>query len=531
MPRKKQNKKKLMVREGWAIYLRTSSKETQNPKNSQDRQRNAIRERLVQPSGLTVYNEYADTETGTSPNRTNYRRMLEDARQGKFSHIAAENAERFGRSDTEALRAIDEMDELGIQIRFADYPDLDPTNADDRIMIALSFTLARRESQKIGERARGGIHTKLRAGGHTGKAPDGYINMKEDIVGAEKNVQGRTRHWVEIDPVQSKVWVVAWELLLEDKLTYREICEELHARGYKLRSGRPFVTATKKGRRSHATNVLSQVFSNWFYAGWVVSKPAGIEPKTVRGTWDALVTTEDFERGLTIIEKRRKNPAPKRKHPYLLRKVVYIEIEGELLRLSGSTPNINRSTRGNPYYCLPGSDVNLPCHIIDEQAKRYLFSLTIAPEHIEPLRQLFKEDIDRLMLNPSEQLDGLNKALERIKQEELRTLRLYQAQKITDEIWDKMWSEWTERRTAIQNQISNLQVTKKSVQDGLEYAMEVVAKISTLYDTLGADEQEHLVNLFVDKVIVNEKGRIVSVILNDPFAYLIQKRDELKKNE
>lgn len=60
-------------------------------------------------------------------------------------HHSLENAERFGRNDTEALMAIDELDKLGIAVRFADYPDLDPIDPDDRILVSLSFTLARRE--------------------------------------------------------------------------------------------------------------------------------------------------------------------------------------------------------------------------------------------------------------------------------------------------------------------------------------------------------------------------------------------------
>ena len=49
--------------------------------------------------------------------RPGYQQMLEDARAGCFSHVAVENAERFGRNDTEALVAIDELHELGIAVR------------------------------------------------------------------------------------------------------------------------------------------------------------------------------------------------------------------------------------------------------------------------------------------------------------------------------------------------------------------------------------------------------------------------------
>lgn len=63
--------------------------------------------------------------------------MLEDARMGCFSHVVVERADRFGRDDVEALRAIDELTTLGIIVRFANHPDLDPIDPDDRVIVAL----------------------------------------------------------------------------------------------------------------------------------------------------------------------------------------------------------------------------------------------------------------------------------------------------------------------------------------------------------------------------------------------------------
>ena len=131
----RQTGKRLPPKPGWAVYLRTSSEEAQNPENSQRRQRHAIEHSLFVRSPLPVFNEYIDNLSGRyASNRPGYQQMLEDARAGCFSYVAVENAERFGRNDTEALVAIDELHGLGIAVRFADYPDLDPIDPDDRIL-------------------------------------------------------------------------------------------------------------------------------------------------------------------------------------------------------------------------------------------------------------------------------------------------------------------------------------------------------------------------------------------------------------
>jgi len=399
MARRKQ--KRLPPTPGWAVYLRTSTKDLQNPKMSHDRQRFSIQQSLLSRSELSLISEYSDIESGTKADRSGYQRMLKDARMGNFSYVAVENAERFGRNDAEALSVIDELDSLGIAVRFADYPDLNPMGPDDRIMVSLSFTLARRESMKLGERVKGGINAKLRNGGWAGKAPDGYVNKEEKTEGSVQTQHGKYTRWVEQDPKQIQVWRYAWELLLENRWTLEEICEKLHARGYHFRTGRPFVKVNKDGTRSPARNGLSRNFHNWFYAGWVVSEKAKISPKTIRGQWKPLISTEEFERGLEILKRRVEHKTPRRRHFYLLSGLVYYvcPTSGKQKRMTCSTPNASRSSGGNPYYCVESQNVHLSCHKIDQQIPEQLMMVQVDPELIPAIQECYTQDLaDKLVV-------------------------------------------------------------------------------------------------------------------------------------
>ena len=95
-------KQKLQPQPGWAIYLRTSDEEAQNPESSQARQRYLIDRAVLERSELPVIEVYKDVITGKTPHRKDYQRMLEDARFGKFSHVVVERADRFGRNDAVA---------------------------------------------------------------------------------------------------------------------------------------------------------------------------------------------------------------------------------------------------------------------------------------------------------------------------------------------------------------------------------------------------------------------------------------------
>jgi len=527
----RRNTKRLPPRSGWAVYLRTSSQEAQNPTMSQDRQRFNINHALLERSDLPVVGEYTDVMSGRTPNRAGYQRLLDDARAGKFSHVAVENAERFGRNDTEALTAIDELHNLGIAVRFADYPDLDPIDADDRLLIAISFTLARRESLKLGQRVKGGIHSKFRNGGYATLAPDGYRNAERRLEDPSRSRVGRYERWVEPDPEQFKVWRLAWDLLLSDRYTLGEICEELHARGYRYRTGRPFVEI-KNNRRKPATNTLSKRFHNWFYAGWVVSERAGIPPKTVRGNWKPLVTTEEFERGLEILAYRDRHRSAKRRHTYLLKGLVYIEDEntGKLVKLTGSTSNANRKGGGTAYYCVWSSDINIRCEIVDRHVAEMMREIQVDPEWMPVIREAYTQEIAEKLghLRPSEQQE-LEAALKAVVEEEARVARLYAAGKITDDVWDALWAEWLDKRRTIQSSLASLNRQHEAHISDLDAALTIIAKVGILYNNLEPCSQRDVLRDMVDKIVVDRAGNIVRMDLLSPFAYLKRLTDRVRR--
>ena len=216
---------------GWAVYLRTSSDESQKPEMSRARQRFAIEENVLNRSELPVHDEYVDVLTGTTANRPDYQRLLNDARSGKFSHVIVERADRFGRNDTEAMRAIDELHQLGVAVRFANMPDIDPMHMDQRVLVMMTFTLARRESQLLGVRVKGGVQAKLKSGSFANLAPDGYVNKSGKTDLDRKTDLGRIDHWIELDPQRAPIWRYAWDLLLADNHTLAEIAEALPVKG------------------------------------------------------------------------------------------------------------------------------------------------------------------------------------------------------------------------------------------------------------------------------------------------------------
>lgn len=520
--------KRPALQPGWALYLRTSDADAQAPERSQESQRRTIHQQLIERSDLPVVAEYADTYTGRSTDRQSYQRLLTDARVGKFSHVGVYAIDRLGRDDVECGRAIDELVALGIHVRIAGYPDLNVANSSGRMVVGLLSSVARFESDRTGERTRDGMLTKMLEGGWSYRAPDGYLNkeVKANQTGeAEDRLRNaRYKRWVELDPEQGKVWRYAWDLLLENQLALADICEALHLRGYRLRTGSPFVRVAPDGSRHPNVGAVSRAFHNWFYAGWVVlhNDWGNIPPKTIRGHWEPMVSTEEFERGLAILQARSKTRLKKCARFYLLTGLVYLQYpDGHEAKMIGSTTNVGRGNGGTAYYAVQGSrPMNVLCRKADEAVRQLMYAIQIDQACIPQLREAYLSHLKTLTSDqPNEQI-SLEAALKKIDEEEERTARLYAAGRISEKIWNTLWAEWHDKRTSLHASMQSMSKAQAHHVKNLDTALSLLAKIGILYERLDQHEQKDVLKQVVKRVVVNPEGLIVKVELHTPFMYL-----------
>ncbi|MBZ0280754.1 MAG: recombinase family protein [Anaerolineae bacterium] len=511
---------------GFVKYLRTSDEEVQAPERSQAAQRRDIQQRLIAYHPILDLGEYVDNYTGTSADRKHYQQMLADARRGKFSHVFAATPDRFGRDDVEALRAIDEMTRLGICVRFASHPDLNPSDPDDRLYLNILFGMAKRESAITGKRTTGGMLSKLLKGEWTWRAPDGYVNREVKITELDRGEQlqhARYKRWVEIDSEQAQVWRYAWDLLLQDSMTLDQICEALAARGYRFRSGAPFVQYDKLGRLVYRRKDVSKVFHSWFYAGWVVvdNDWANIPPKTVRGNWEPVVSTEEFERGLAILARRNHMPQPQKRYFYLLQGLVYLErANGSQIKLTCSRPNTKRTANGAAYYCIPSSHLNYACSDIDEQIPSHLQRVQVEPAALPKIRRAYLADIEHYTGSRGREQKQLEDALRRCEQRELNLWRAFTDHGMQAPMYQKLAKEYQEERQRIEFALRAIKQENREYIASLDAALEVIAEIETRYLRQDGKRRREILRQIVSKVVIDEAGVVVRLELHPPFTYL-----------
>ena len=116
----------------------------------------------------------------------------------------------------------------------------------------------------------------------------------------------------------------------------------------------------------------------------------------MRGEWEPIISTEEFEQGLAILAKRNNKPEPRKKYFYLLQGLVYLEkADGTVRKLTCGTPNSKRTSGGVSYYCIPNSDQNFLCSGVDRQNPEHLRAVQVDPVLLPIIRQAYLADVDR----------------------------------------------------------------------------------------------------------------------------------------
>lgn len=382
----------------------------------------------------------------------------------------------------------------------------------------------------------GGMTLKLLTGGWPWRAPDGYLNKEIRLteLGSEEQLRhAKYKRWIEIDPDQAKVWRLAWQLLLTDRYSLAEICQILHERGYKTVTGRTFIKLHRVGKTNEGENVariqiLSAAFHNWFYAGWVVAQNdwVTIATKTIKGEWEPMVSTDDFERGLAILAERSHIPMPSKKHFYLLQGLVYLETDTRALRkLICSMPNANRTRGGVAYYCIASSASNFLCQVIDAQIPKQLQAIQVNPAHVPTFRKTYLADITRYTKDSVQDRTALEARKRKLEEKELNLWRAFTEHGMRAPVFESLTQECNEERQRLESLITKLDTEKNDYVANLDAALEVISQIGECFEKCTPEQQRAILLQMVERVVIDAEGQVTRLVLKPPFSYL----DELKR--
>lgn len=244
---------------------------------------------------------YADEGiTGrTTKNRNEFKRLLEDCRDGKINMVLVKSISRFARDTVDCLNTVRELKELNIAVYF-EREKINSLTADGELLLTLLASFAQEESRSISENVKWGIKKKFEKGIENGhNAPYGYEWNGDKY---------------RIIPFEGKVVKEIYDKYLKGESAY-EIAKDLGNREILGRQGRPIEQTTVKdilSSISYTGDMLLQ--KNYIDEFKVRKRNKGELPMyLVEDMYEPLVSKEDYYKALKIRKERaekmpNKNP-------------------------------------------------------------------------------------------------------------------------------------------------------------------------------------------------------------------------------
>lgn len=154
-----------------AIYVRVSKKKEEGI--SIDAQINSLKSYIKKKKWI-FYKEYVDKgESGSTINRPQFKRLLEDAVEGKFDVILVYKIDRFSRNLRDIILTLDKLANYNIEFISITQP-VDTTDAMGKAFMHIIAVFAELERDIIRERVSFSMAEKAKKGYSQHRAPFGY---------------------------------------------------------------------------------------------------------------------------------------------------------------------------------------------------------------------------------------------------------------------------------------------------------------------------------------------------------------------
>lgn len=359
--------------------------------------------------GGTITVTETDVLSGLNARRPGYQRLLAMSRRREIDGVLVYKLDRFGRDHAESIRAVQELERLGVRVYSATEPTEDPFVRD------LLLLLANRETRVLSDRVKLGHQDRARQGQWQSRPPTGYRLVKR---GAGPST------FTTLEPdIKGPLVTRLFELAAAGRYTVRELRDEASLMGLTSSTGHEL-------SRGHVHKLLT----NPAYVGDVVygrQANGRFEAKRNRPRDDwtvvedahpALTTREVFAKVQAVFAQHLRVQGDPRKTQWLLTSLIYCATCGS--RMYGASAG--RGRNGNEYFSYTcnrhasyGSceTKQIGGLLTDRMVKDQLRALSVGPETRARVVAKLEEQESRRVAEADAQRRNLLRQRERIERE------------------------------------------------------------------------------------------------------------------
>lgn len=480
------------------IYARVSTDKQAQKDLSIPAQVEAMREYAKRNNWKIIGTFIDEGESAKTANRPELKRLMQYCKENKQVDIViVHKIDRLARNlvDYATIKAI--LKQKGIRLVSVSEPFED--NPVGQLLENIIASISEWYSANLGEEIKKSNLSKLKKGEWPHQAPLGYKSVK----GEEK----RVKHVP--DEKTAPLVRQAYELFSTGNHSLKTLSEEMAERGLKTRYGRILSPENMK-----------KLLTRRFYIGKLVWNG-----KEHQGKHEPIIRPELFYRVQEVLKNRSIDTGEKGKLQFLLRGIAYCQVCGQ--RLTGEV-----HPRGSYYRCLPNlhkkkcQEPYTPVSLLDSQLEALYSRLQPPPKLLELLKLEMQQIAQKRKRIAAREVKGLQRTIADLEARELKLLDEKLSGKVPQEVYDKLESQYQEKRRAAESRLGQLEVDYADPLDFLDKSILVASTLLYLHQRFDFEQRKNLSKAVFEQIYVRDKA-IVGVKLNPPFSFLM--KDDLDK--
>ncbi len=285
------------------IYLRVSSKEQAEKGGEAEgysipAQRDGCKRKAASLSAVVIEEFVERGESAKTADRPELQRLLEFVAANRVKYVIVHKVDRLARNRADDVAINLALKQAGAElVSVSENIDQTPSGL---LLHGIMSSIAEFYSRNLATEVIKGCVQKAKNGGTPGRAPIGYLNVREIV-------NGREARTIEIDSVRGPLMIWAFETYATGEWTIRRLLAELTARGLTTLSGKPLTV-------SH----LHRLLRHPYYMG-MVRYQGVIYP----GKHEPLVTPEIWQEVQKLLTAKHLTGERHQEHPHYLKGSIY----------------------------------------------------------------------------------------------------------------------------------------------------------------------------------------------------------------
>lgn len=511
----------------YAVHQRVSTDMQAEDGESMDMQKTLAAEMIKRENGI-LFKEYLEPALSASKtrlaNRPEIMRLLNDAKEGLFTHLIAYRRDRLFRNAEESIVVRNIFKNAGIQVVFTAKGE-QPMDFDDMygsLMENIRATLDEIESMQTSIRVSDTMTNKAKRGEFTGGViPYGY----ESIDGV-------------LTPIESEIPVI------------KEV-EDLYIQGFgfhligkwmdgeEVRGlGRRSVPAVRlkqhKAARSHWTKgIIKGILFNGTYSGYMIYSTEGGKDSAkgdmleVKSDFIVPIRSEETQLKLNMIRQRKKGEtgSPKRYNtPFLLTGILYCQDCGN--KYASTTTQRANGVRYSYYHCEGRARDRQLKTCPSKQYKKEILEEFILEEAKKHIRLLVNSNVYEAVQKGmrgkenelGDQLQELKLTIKKAERDLQAIKRLLYELDSDSPVYEMLRDEYTSDQTNLLIKLSEMKKSQATMEEKIDASTEDVLDIDGIVEQLkdfdaGLENapmhlQKQMLDSLFNTILIDVKGNV-----------------------